>query len=312
MTGTVWPQVVLSNATGVPYDSGTPLPVTGSFSATTTAKATAAAPTYVEGSTSPLSTDLAGNLRISGSINATSTATATAAAPSYTEGTANPLSQNLSGDQRVIAKQSGTWAVMGAGGTFPVTGTFWQATQPVSIASMPSTPVTGTFWQATQPISATSLPLPTGAALDSSLATLHTDLIAATPAGSNLIGRAVADASAATGGIATTTRLLSAAASTNATSAKGSAGRLYSAHGYNAATAVRYLKLYNKASAPTVGTDTPIKTLALPASAGFAFDWPIGYSFTTGIAFALTTGSADADTGALTANDVLGLNLDYV
>ncbi len=59
------------------------------------------------------------------------------------------------------------WLVTGAGGTFPVTGTFWQATQPVSIASMPTTPVTGTFWQATQPISAASLPLPTGAALES-------------------------------------------------------------------------------------------------------------------------------------------------
>ncbi len=35
----------------------------------------------------------------------------------------------------------------------PVSGTFWQATQPVSIASMPSTPVTGTFFQATQPVS---------------------------------------------------------------------------------------------------------------------------------------------------------------
>jgi hypothetical protein len=38
----------------------------------------------------------------------------------------------------------------------PVSGTFWQATQPVSIASMPSTPVTGTFWQATQPVSIAS------------------------------------------------------------------------------------------------------------------------------------------------------------
>jgi hypothetical protein len=37
----------------------------------------------------------------------------------------------------------------------PVSGTFWQATQPVSIASMPSTPVTGTFWQVTQPVSGT-------------------------------------------------------------------------------------------------------------------------------------------------------------
>jgi hypothetical protein len=32
----------------------------------------------------------------------------------------------------VAATQSGTWTVTGAGGTFPVTGTFWQATQPVS------------------------------------------------------------------------------------------------------------------------------------------------------------------------------------
>lgn len=40
----------------------------------------------------------------------------------------------------------------------PVSGTFYQATQPVSLAVAPTTPVTGTFWQATQPISAASLP----------------------------------------------------------------------------------------------------------------------------------------------------------
>jgi len=45
----------------------------------------------------------------------------------------------------VAATESGTWTVTGAGGTFPVSGTFWQATQPVS----------GTFWQATQPVSGT-------------------------------------------------------------------------------------------------------------------------------------------------------------
>ena len=39
-----------------------------------------------------------------------------------------------------------------------VTGTFYQATQPVSLASMPTTPVTGTFWQATQPVSIASMP----------------------------------------------------------------------------------------------------------------------------------------------------------
>lgn len=45
---------------------------------------------------------------------------------------------------------SGTVGISGT-----VSGTFFQATQPVSIASMPSTPVTGTFWQATQPVSGT-------------------------------------------------------------------------------------------------------------------------------------------------------------
>ena len=39
--------------------------------------------------------------------------------------------------------------------TQPVSGAFYQATQPVSIASMPTTAVTGTFWQATQPVSGT-------------------------------------------------------------------------------------------------------------------------------------------------------------
>jgi hypothetical protein len=55
--------------------------------------------------------------------------------------------------------------------SLPVTGTFFQATQPVSIATMPSTPVTGTFWQATQPISAVSLPLPTSASTETTLGT---------------------------------------------------------------------------------------------------------------------------------------------
>lgn len=122
----------------------------------------------------------------------------------------------------------------------------------------------------------------------------------------------VQNATAVAGGITTTTRLLSAAATTNATSAKGSAGRLYSIQGYNAAAAIRYLKLYNKATAPTVGTDTPVKTIALPAGAAFALDWPIGYSFATGIAYALTALGTDADTTALAAGDIIGLNLDYV
>lgn len=72
-------------------------------------------------------------------------------------------------------------------GSVAVTGTFWQATQPVSgtVAATQSgtwnigtvatitnpVAVTGTFWQSTQPISATSLPLPTLAATSTNQAT---------------------------------------------------------------------------------------------------------------------------------------------
>jgi hypothetical protein len=66
------------------------------------------------------------------------------------DGSANSTSN------RIFVDASGT---VTANVTFPatqaVTGTFWQTTQPVSIATMPTTPVTGTFWQATQPVSGT-------------------------------------------------------------------------------------------------------------------------------------------------------------
>lgn len=106
-------------------------------------------------------------------------------------------------------------------------------------------------------------------------------------------------------------RIPSAAASTNATLAKDSPGILYALIGYNASAALRYLKLYDKASAPTVGTDTPKLTITLPASTAFAIDWQMPIEFRTGISYALTTGVADNDTGALTAADVTGLNVIF-
>ena len=108
-----------------------------------------------------------------------------------------------------------------------------------------------------------------------------------------------------------TSRIVSAAASTNGTSAKAAAGDIFAIQGYNAAATVRYLKIYNKASAPTVGTDVPVKTIALAPSSAFNLSFPVGYYCSAGIAYALTTGSADSDTGNLTAGDILGLNIDY-
>lgn len=62
-------------------------------------------------------------------------------------------------------------------------------------------PVTGTFFQATQPISAVTLPLPTGAAQDSSLTTIDTDIKATQPRdvidrAARLLGHATVDSSA--------------------------------------------------------------------------------------------------------------------
>jgi hypothetical protein len=67
-----------------------------------------------------------------------------------TDGRVAPILLDANGKVQVATHavtQSGTWTVTGAGGTFPVTGTFWQATQPVSLASVPSHAVTnaGTF-----------------------------------------------------------------------------------------------------------------------------------------------------------------------
>lgn len=117
-----------------------------------------------------------------------------------------------------------------------------------------------------------------------------------------------------TNGGATGFRLLSAA-STNATSLKASAGKLMSLYAVNLNAAVRYLKFYNKASAPTVGTDTPVATYPIPASstgAGFILHLPPdGVAFSTGIAYAVTTGVADSDTGAVAANDII-INGSYL
>lgn len=115
-----------------------------------------------------------------------------------------------------------------------------------------------------------------------------------------------------TGNGMSTFHKLFSAATTNATSVKGSAGVIGGIYLYNSNAAVRYFKLYNKASAPTVGTDTPVLVIPLPPNGLQKVDHAVssfGMRFSTGIAYAITTGLADADTGAVGANDVVvGLN----
>lgn len=106
-------------------------------------------------------------------------------------------------------------------------------------------------------------------------------------------------------------RIVSAAASTNGTSAKASAGRLGPISAKNNAAYDIFLKFYNKASAPTVGSDTPVWTQVLPALTASIIDMPQGLYFSTGIAYALTKLVADADTTVLVAADITALNVSY-
>lgn len=104
---------------------------------------------------------------------------------------------------------------------------------------------------------------------------------------------------------------LNSAATTNATSVSATANTLLL--GYyisNTNSSVRYVKFYNKASAPTVGTDTPVLVLAIPGSGAANVSFPAGVNFSTGLAFATTTGAADSDTGAVALNEII-VNLVY-
>lgn len=107
-------------------------------------------------------------------------------------------------------------------------------------------------------------------------------------------------------------RIPSAAATTNATVAKASAGEVIMVSATNTTASLKYLKIYNKATAPTVGTDTPVMTIPLqPSNVPTTISIPGGFYCSAGIGYALTGAAADADTTALVAGDVVGVNVVY-
>lgn len=105
-------------------------------------------------------------------------------------------------------------------------------------------------------------------------------------------------------------RIISAA-STNAGVAKAAPGRVHAINGTNTSGADVFLKLYNDASAPTVGTDTPVETYALLAGASFSFSFgDRGAVFAAGIAYAITANIGDGDATAIGAGDAV-LTIHY-
>lgn len=105
---------------------------------------------------------------------------------------------------------------------------------------------------------------------------------------------------------------LACAATTNATNIKTSAGRLWTFHVSNVHSATIYVKIYRKASAPTVGTDLP--TLIVPCSAYQRTSLDCGATgeqFTTGIAIATTLSATDNATDALPAAGLVKIKASY-
>ncbi len=142
---------------------------------------------------------------------------------------------------------------------------------------------------------------------------------AAIAAGTNIIGKFGIDQTTpgstngvtpvpATSGGPTVARI-KLAASTNATSVKASAGQVYGWYLYNNTASAKFLKFYNKASSPTVGTDTPLFTVPLPANGGSNVEYSMGIPFGTGIAYAITGAITDSDTTSTAADDVHGVVL---
>lgn len=108
-----------------------------------------------------------------------------------------------------------------------------------------------------------------------------------------------------------TSSRVNSAASTNATNLKASAGQVGEVDVFNNAAYAVFLKFYNKASAPTVGTDTPVWTIPVAAGGGFSKSFPRGKTFATGIAYAITKLQADTDTTAVVAGDLTG-SIDWI
>lgn len=91
--------------------------------------------------------------------------------------------------------------------------------------------------------------------------------------------------------------------------AKASPGRLYGWHLANNNAAAVYVRIYDKATAPTAA-DTPVMTIEVPLKSAVSLSIPPGIAFVNGISARATTAVADNDTTAPSANDVV-INLIF-
>jgi hypothetical protein len=119
---------------------------------------------------------------------------------------------------------------------------------------------------------------------------------------------------AATGGA--TPHNVIAANTNNSTNLKASAGTVYGIQLSGLGAAPAYLKLYDKATAPTCGTDTPVAVYMIPANStaanggGNNANFAVGKAFTLGIGYCVVTGIPATDNTAVAAA-TYAINIDW-
>jgi hypothetical protein len=104
--------------------------------------------------------------------------------------------------------------------------------------------------------------------------------------------------------------ILNSVAGTNGALILTGTSGLHAFYATNTGASVAFVKLYNKATAPTVGTDVPAMILPVPAAVGGVpgvCTLPIGFNgfrFALGLGIAITGLVADTDTTAVAAGQV--------
>lgn len=96
------------------------------------------------------------------------------------------------------------------------------------------------------------------------------------------------------------------AATTNPRLVKASPARVYGYHLANTATAWRYVKVYNTATAPTVGTTAVAYTIPIAPGSTAQVHHVVPIHHDTGLSYGITAGAADTDATIVAAGDVVG------
>jgi len=179
---------------------------------------------------------------------------------------------------------------------------------PVVIANdQAAVPVSGTFYQVTQPVSIAASVAVTGPLTDTQLRATAVPVSGTVTANAGTGTMNVTVVSGATGG--DSTFHLVSAATTNATNIKASAGKVTGWYVYNSNASARKVAFHNTAGTPTAGASIH-SSIVIPGLAAANVSFPDGIDFGTGIAITTVTDLTDAGNTAVALNDLI-INIYY-